>query len=69
MHNGLFTCNGEKMSKSLNNFIIVKDFINKQISGDVIRLLLITSHYCKPLDYNDKALEDATKILNYWLGI
>ncbi len=66
VHNGFLTCNGEKMSKSLNNFITVKDFINKQISGDVIRLLLITSHYRKPLDYNDKALEDATKMLNYW---
>ena len=54
------------MSKSLNNFITVKDLIDKKIPGDVIRLLLMSSHYRKPLDYNDKALEDAKKTINYW---
>ncbi|WP_425361884.1 cysteine--tRNA ligase [Candidatus Tisiphia endosymbiont of Mystacides longicornis] len=66
VHNGFLTCNGEKMSKSLNNFITVKDLIDKKIPGDVIRLLLMSSHYRKPLDYNDKALEDAKKTINYW---
>jgi cysteinyl-tRNA synthetase len=66
VHNGFLTCNGEKMSKSLNNFITVKDLIDKKVPGEVVRLLLISSHYRKPLDYNDKALEDATKTLNYW---
>ncbi|KAJ6644943.1 Cysteine--tRNA ligase [Pseudolycoriella hygida] len=66
VHNGFLTVNGEKMSKSLNNFFTVKDFIEKKIPGDIIRLFLISSHYHKPLDYNNKVLEDATKTINYW---
>lgn len=61
VHNGFLTVNGEKMSKSLGNFVIVKDLIDKQIAGDVIRLFLLTTHYHKPLDYNDKAIVDAKK--------
>ncbi len=66
VHNGFLTVDHEKMSKSLGNFITVKNLIDKQIKGDVIRLLLLNTHYRKPLDYNKKALEDAEKILNYW---
>jgi len=66
VHNGFLTCNGEKMSKSLNNFITVHDLIDKKIKGDVVRLFLMSSHYRKPLDYNDKALEDAQKMIDYW---
>lgn len=66
VHNGFLTVNGEKMSKSLNNFLTVKDFIERKIPGDIIRLLLLTYHYRKPLNYNNKALEDATKTINYW---
>jgi len=43
-----------------------KDLVSKKISGDVIRLLLLSTHYRKPLDFSDKALHDATKIINYW---
>lgn len=66
VHNGFLTVNGDKMSKSLGNFITIKDLINKNISGDVIRLLLINTHYRKPLDFNEKAVHDAKKTLNYW---
>lgn len=66
VHNGFLTVNGEKMSKSLNNFITVRDFIDQGIQGEIVRLFLMGSHYRKPLDYNNKALEDATKTINYW---
>ena len=66
VHNGFLTVQGEKMSKSLGNFITVKDLIDGKIRGDIIRLLLLNTHYRKPLDYNDKALKDAEKTLNYW---
>ncbi|MFY9589270.1 cysteine--tRNA ligase [Rickettsia endosymbiont of Halotydeus destructor] len=66
VHNGFLTSNGEKMSKSLGNFITVKDLIDKKISGDVMRLFLLTAHYRKPLDYNEKAIEDAKKTIDYW---
>lgn len=66
VHNGFLTVSGEKMSKSLGNFITVKDLIDKKLSGEVIRLFLLSVHYRKPLDFNDKALNDATKMINYW---
>ncbi|MCZ6902904.1 MAG: cysteine--tRNA ligase [Rickettsia endosymbiont of Ixodes persulcatus] len=66
VHNGFLTVNGEKMSKSLGNFITVRDLMDKEISGEVIRLFLLSSHYRRPLDYNDKAIEDAKKTLDYW---
>lgn len=66
VHNGFLTVNGEKMSKSLGNFITVRDLMDKKIQGEVVRLFLLSSHYRRPLDYNDKAIEDAKKTLDYW---
>ncbi len=66
VHNGFLTVNGEKMSKSLGNFITVRDLMDKEISGEVVRLFLLSTHYRRPLDYNDKAIEDAKKTLDYW---
>jgi cysteinyl-tRNA synthetase len=61
IHNGFLTVNGEKMSKSLKNFITVRDLLDKGISGVVIRYLLLSTHYRKPFDFNQKALDDAQK--------
>jgi len=66
IHNGFLTVNGEKMSKSLGNFITVRDLMDKKIAGEVVRLFLLSCHYRRPLDYNDKAIEDAKKTLDYW---
>ncbi|KIJ89058.1 cysteine--tRNA ligase [Rickettsia asembonensis] len=66
VHNGFLTVNGEKMSKSLGNFITVRDLMDKQIQGEVVRLFLLSTQYRRPLDYNDKAIEDAKKTLDYW---
>jgi len=66
VHNGFLTCSFEKMSKSLGNFITVKDLIEQGIEADVLRLFLMSTHYRKPLDYNDKAIEDGRKMVNYW---
>lgn len=66
VHNGFLTINREKMSKSLGNFLTVKDLIDKKVHGEIIRLFLISSHYRKPLDYNEKAITDSANRLNYW---
>jgi cysteinyl-tRNA synthetase len=66
VHNGFLTCNGEKMSKSLGNFITVQDFMNKKIDGNIVRLLLLSANYRKPLDFNEKALSDAEKQIHSW---
>ena len=59
VHNGFLTVNGEKMSKSLKNFITVRDLLDQGVSGITIRYLLLSSHYRKPLDFTQKALDDA----------
>ncbi|MBN1353143.1 MAG: cysteine--tRNA ligase, partial [Candidatus Omnitrophica bacterium] len=53
MHNGLLTINGEKMSKSLGNFITIKNF-TKNI--DLLKLLFLSSHYRNPVDYNEEKI-------------
>ena len=64
VHNGFLTVNGEKMSKSLGNFTTVNELLEKGIPGEVIRLALLSAHYRKPLDFNDKLLEDSKKTLD-----
>ncbi len=61
VHNGFLTAGGDKMSKSLGNFITVADLISQGLPGYGIRLALLSSHYRKPLDYNSKLLSDALK--------
>jgi cysteinyl-tRNA synthetase len=69
VHNGFLTVNGEKMSKSLNNFFTIKDLLDKNISPLAIRYLLLATHYRKPLDFNDKALFDAQKSIEKFYGV
>ena len=69
LHNGFLTVSGEKMSKSLGNFITVADLIKKNISGIIIRYLLLSTHYRKPLDFTDKSLQDATKSIAKFYAI
>ncbi|MFT6333219.1 MAG: cysteinyl-tRNA synthetase [Lentimonas sp.] len=68
VHNGFLTVNGEKMSKSLNNFFTIKDLLDKNINGIAIRYLLLSTHYRKPLDFSDKALLDSTKAIDKFYG-
>lgn len=58
LHNGFITINQEKMSKSLNNFFLVKDVLEKY-SGDAVRFFLLSTHYRSPLDFSDDRLEEA----------
>ena len=63
VHNGFLTVNGEKMSKSLGNFITVRDLLNKGVKGEVIRYVLLSTKYNEPLDWSEKRVEDAKKNL------
>lgn len=65
VHNGFLTVEGEKMSKSLGNFITVHDLLEQGVKGEVIRLALLSTHYRKPLDWSEKGLQDATKMLDF----
>ncbi|MEA1959827.1 MAG: cysteine--tRNA ligase [Bacillota bacterium] len=62
MHNGFITVNSEKMSKSLGNFFILRDILDK-FPSDVVRYYLIATHYRSPLDFDDGKLEEARKAL------
>ena len=63
MHNGHLGINGEKMSKSLGNFFTVREK-RAEIPGEVIRLVLLSSHYRQPLDWTDQAVLQARSILD-----
>jgi len=55
MHNGFVTIKGDKMSKSLNNFITIQDIL-KQYHPEALRLFLLSKHYRSPLDYSPDAI-------------
>jgi cysteinyl-tRNA synthetase len=64
VHNGFLTVNGEKMSKSLGNFITVKDLLDKGVRGEVIRLALLMSKYNEPLDWRDNLIHSSKSTLD-----
>lgn len=63
MHNGHLGINGQKMSKSLGNFFTVREKL-AEIPGEVIRLVLLSTHYRQPLDWTDTAVTQAKNILD-----
>lgn len=63
MHNGFVNINNEKMSKSLNNFLMIKDIL-KSHHPEAVRLFLLSNHYRSPIDFTDKNLEEAQKGLD-----
>ena len=58
MHNGYINVNGEKMSKSLGNFFLLRDVL-EHYDGRVVRLFVLSSHYRKPIDFSDAELTQA----------
>lgn len=62
LHSGLLTVNGQKMSKSLGNIVLVKDLL-KDWSGETIRLAYLMTHYGSPLDWTFTRLKEAEAIL------
>ena len=62
MHNGMLQLSGEKMSKSLGNLVTVDEFLADH-EADVLRLLIVSSHYRKPLAFNATVIEDNERAL------
>ncbi|HCL78113.1 cysteine--tRNA ligase [Stutzerimonas nitrititolerans] len=62
VHNSFVTVNGQKMSKSLGNVLLVRDLL-QQAPGEAIRLALLSTHYRQPLDWNDERLAASRRIL------
>ena len=68
LHNAFITMSNEKMAKSQGNILKIKDF-RKKISGQVLRLALISAHYKQPLDWNNKLLDDCQSTINKWYNV
>ncbi len=63
MHNGFVTFKDKKMSKSLGNIILLKDYL-KKYNGEIIRLSLLSSHYRSPLIWTERLILQSIKTLN-----
>ncbi len=63
IHHGLLTINTQKMSKSLGNFITVKDFIAKYHNPELLKFFFLSAHYAHPIDYSDAKIEEARQAL------
>ncbi len=63
MHNGMININHEKMSKSLNNFILAKDLI-ATYGGNVLRWIMNSTHYRAPINFSDEVFNNAISELN-----
>ncbi|RXT52435.1 cysteine--tRNA ligase [Bosea sp. Tri-44] len=72
MHNGFLQVEGEKMSKSLGNFVTINELLATDTfggriwPGEVLRLAMLKTHYRQPIDWTVKALEEAEKTLSDW---
>jgi cysteinyl-tRNA synthetase len=72
MHNGFLQVEGEKMSKSLGNFVTIHELLNtekfggRKWPGEVLRLAMLRTHYRQPIDFTVKALEEAELSLRKW---
>ena len=72
MHNGFLQVEGEKMSKSLGNFVTIRELLmteafgGRKWPGEVLRLAMLRTHYRQPIDWTVRALEEAEATLDRW---
>ena len=74
IHNGFVQINQEKMSKSLGNFFTIREIFenskwSQDVTGEVLRYFLLSTHYHGPLDFSDQALEEAKQALEGFYGL
>jgi cysteinyl-tRNA synthetase len=68
MHNGFLQVEGEKMSKSLGNFVTIRELLSDW-PGEVLRLNMLKTHYRSPIDWTLKGLEESAKTLDDWYEV
>ncbi|KIZ33795.1 MULTISPECIES: cysteine--tRNA ligase [Rhodopseudomonas] len=72
MHNGFLQVEGEKMSKSLGNFVTIRELLETEKfggdswAGEILRLAMLKTHYRSPIDWTVKALDENHKVLWDW---
>lgn len=62
LHNGYLLIQGKKMSKSLGNFITVQQLLEKKIKPEILRLILLATHYRQPLDFTDDKINEMNQV-------
>ena len=67
LHNGFLQVEGEKMSKSLGNFVTIRDAL-RDWPGEVVRLNMLKTHYRQPIDWTMRSLEESWDTLRSWYG-
>ena len=65
MHNGFLQVEGEKMSKSLGNFITIHDLL-KDWPGEAVRFTMLQTHYRQPMNWTLAGLRESQKTLDHW---
>jgi cysteinyl-tRNA synthetase len=65
LHNGFLQVEGEKMSKSLGNFVTLREVL-ADWPGEVVRLAMLRTHYRQPIDWTLRGLEEAGRTLERW---
>jgi cysteinyl-tRNA synthetase len=68
MHNGFLQVEDEKMSKSLGNFVTIRD-LRQDWPGEVLRLAMLQTHYRQPMSWTVAGLHEAQKNLDYWYAL
>ena len=61
IHHGLLTINGQKMAKSLGNFITINKFINEYKDVDILKLFFLSAHYSQPIDFTEERMKVCKK--------
>ncbi|MBM3613641.1 MAG: class I tRNA ligase family protein, partial [Alphaproteobacteria bacterium] len=69
MHNEMLLVEGRKMSKSLGNFFTVRDLLERGVPGEVIRFVLLSTHYRKPMDWTETRRQEAEATLRRWAAL
>ena len=69
LHNEMLQVEGKKMSKSLGNFFTVRDLLDQGVPGEVIRFVMLSTHYRKPMDWTEKKREEAERALASWFDM
>ncbi len=75
LHNGFLQVEGEKMSKSLGNFVTIRELLGttkfggRQWPGSVLRLAMLATHYRQPIDWTLAAMNDAERTIVEWSAV
>ncbi len=75
MHNGFLQVEGEKMSKSLGNFVTIRELLEtegfggRRWNGATLRLAMLRTHYRQPIDWTIRALEEADATIESWRDV